>query len=193
RQGRALPDFLRARELLELLVERYPRQAAPRAWLAKWFAVGAAQGWSGAAQLSVQWAVASVSQALQADPANALAWAIKGLLHGYVEKDFAQARRCLERALQSNPSEPLAWLYLGSLHGWLGEGAEATRCAEKALQLSPLDPMRYYFDSLAAGAMLGAGRYAPAIAHAQRSIEENRAHVATYKVLTMAQMLSGHE
>lgn len=184
-------DFARSREMLEHLSERHPRHATPKAWLAKWYAVCAAQGWSANAESDAVVARSIVGRALASEPGNALAWTIKGLLHGYVDKNFDDAESAYLEALRNNPNEPLAWLFLGSLNGWRGNGPVARDAAERALRLSPLDPLRYYFDSLAAAAMLGAHDYARAIELAERSLRSNRAHLATFKVLVLAQTLAG--
>jgi tetratricopeptide (TPR) repeat protein len=184
-------DFDRAKQLLEHLSDRHPRHATPRAWLAKWYAVGAAQGWHPDQAQSVAQARQEVRRALDCEPANALAWAIKGLLAGYIDANFSAAEASYREALANNPSESLAWLYLATLQGWRGEGIDAAASAEQALRLSPLDPMKYYFDSLAGAAMLGAGRYELAIELSQRSLRSNRSHLSTLRVLGMAQALSG--
>ncbi len=189
RQSRS--DFSRARSLLDHLNERHSRHATPRAWLAKWYAISAAQGWTADAHRGVVEARRQVDTALEFEPANGLAWAIKGLLHGYVDVDFAAAESAYREALGCNPNESLAWLYLATLQGWRGNAAPAVEAAEQALRLSPLDPMKYYFDSLAGAAMLGAGEYTRAIELSQRSIRSNRAHLSTFRVLAMAQALSG--
>ena len=189
RQTRA--DFARAKELLEHLSERHPRHAAPRAWLAKWYAVGAAQGWHPDQAASAKLARQEVRRALDSEPANALAWAIKGLLAGYIDADFAAAEAAYQEALRHNPSESLAWLYLATLQGWRGEAANAVVSTEQAMRLSPLDPLKYYFDSLAGAAMLGVQRYSQAIELSQRSLRNNRSHLSTLRVLAMAQSLSG--
>jgi TolB-like protein len=186
-------EFDRARTLLEHLVERHPRHAAPRAWLAKWFALAAAQGWRRDASTATAEARRHVESALSCEPSSAMAWAVKGLLQGYVDADFSGAQDAQLEALRHNPNESLAWLYLGTLHGWRGERDAAIEAADQALALSPLDPLRYYFDSLAGAAMLGARRYDRAVELSQRSIRSNRAHLSTYRVLTMAQALSGDE
>jgi len=184
-------DFGRAKELLEHLSERHPRHAAPRAWLAKWYAIGAAQGWHADQAASVGAARQEVRRALESEPTNALAWAVKGLLAGYVDADFGAAEAAYQEALRHNPSESLAWLYLATLQGWRGEAVNAVTSAEQALRLSPLDPLKYYFDSLAGAAMLGAHRYERAIELSQRSLRSNRSHLSTLRVLAMAQGLSG--
>jgi class 3 adenylate cyclase/TolB-like protein len=189
RQSQA--DFGRARKLLETLVDRHPRSAVAKAWLAKWFAVAAAQSWSASPQADALQARTTVQRALDDEPGNALAWSIRALLLGYVDRDFPAALDACEQALAHNPNEPLAWLYRAVVAGWRGDAAIAVPSAEAALGLSPLDPMKYYFDSLAAGALLGAGAPARAAELAQRSLRHNAMHVATYKVLAIAQVLSG--
>jgi adenylate cyclase len=184
-------DFDRARQLLEQLSERHPRNAVPRAWLAKWYAVGAAQGWHVDQSHSAEQARQEVRRALESEPAHALAWAMKGLLAGYIDADFDAADEAYQEALRNNPSESLAWLFLATLQGWRGEAANAIASAEQALKLSPLDPLKYYFDSLAGAAMLGAHRYERAVELSQRSLRSNRSHLSTLRVLAMAQALSG--
>lgn len=189
RQSRG--DFDRARSLLEHLGERHARSATPKAWLAKWYALAAAQGWTSDARADALSARQQVDRALSAEPAHALAWAIKGLLHGYVDADFEAAGAAFARSIENNPNESLAWLFLSTLHGWRGEALQASEAAERALRLSPLDPMKYYFDSLAGASMLGAHRYDRAVELSQRSIRSNRAHLSSFRVLAMAQMLAG--
>jgi class 3 adenylate cyclase/TolB-like protein len=189
RQSR--PDFERARELLEHLEDRHPRHATPKAWIAKCFAISAAQGWVEDPMRGAQAAHRHVEMALSCEPHNSLAWAIRGLLHGYVDVDFDAAEADCREALAHNPNESLAWLYLATLHGWRGRRAEAVDATRQALRLSPLDPMKYYFDSLAGAAMLGAHEYERAIEFSRRSIRSNRAHLSTFRVLALAQALSG--
>lgn len=189
RQSRA--DFDRARQLLEHLCDRHARSAQPRVWLAMWYALGAAQGWRGAPGTDTAAARQQVERALLADSVNALAWSIKGLLEGYVNNDFDAAATSLTQALHNNPNESLAWLYLSTLMAWRGQAAQAQDAADRALLLSPLDPLKYYYDSLAGAAMLGARNYPRAVELSQRSIRSNRAHLSTFRVLAAAQLLAG--
>lgn len=184
-------DFDRAKTLLDHLSERHARHAAPKAWLAKWYAVGVAQGWLADPLAGANHARHQVELALNCEPANSLAWAIKGLLHGYVDADFSAAESAYGEALRNNPNESLAWLFLATLQGWQGKAAEAVTAADQAMRLSPLDPLRYYFDSLAGAAMLGARQYDRAVELSRRSIRDNRSHLSTFRVLAIAQALSG--
>lgn len=185
-------DFERARELLQHLKERHPRNAMPRAWLGKWHMLRVAQGWAEDPLKDSQTAMIEAKRALEIDPENSLCLTVKGVIHGYLQKDFSAASDCYSQALSSNPSDPLARLQKAALAGWRGDAAEAVESAREAMRLSPLDPHLYFLHSLVAGAFLGAGDYAQAIHHAERSIRANRMHVATHKVLTMAHGMAGN-
>jgi adenylate cyclase len=188
----SLQDFDRARQMFEYLIERHPAYAAPRAWMGKWYALRAAQGWTSDPIADARTALSQVQRALDRDSQNSLALTVKGLLHGYVEKDFDQAQEAYLQALDANPNEPLAWLYTSTLNAWRGNGVTAVTAAEKALSLSPLDPIKYYFESLAATAMMAAGKYTRSIELAKSSLAANKAHTSTYKTLTISQALSGN-
>ena len=185
-------DFNHAKAMLEHLVVRHPQYVAPRAWLAKWYSLSVAQGWSADPRRDTDAALGTIHGALDIDSKHALALTIKALVHGYVEKKFDLAHQSYADALASNPNEPLAWIGTATLHSWQGNSAAAVDAAQRALALSPMDPMKYYFDSLAAFAMLSAGRYEESVALASRSLRMNRALSSTYKTLAMAQCLGGN-
>jgi adenylate cyclase len=184
-------DFSQARIMLEHLIERHPRNPSPRAWMAKWHSLAIAQHWTLDAHVEAKLGQVWISSALDIDPSNALALTIKGLLHGYVAKEFDLAAECYSAALRSNPSEPLAWIGTATVDAWKGEGAKAVLAAERALGLSPLDPMRYYFESLSSLAMLSARKYDKAIELATKSMFVNAGLTSTRKVLAIAQVLNG--
>ena len=184
-------DFDRARQMLEFLVERHPRLPAAHSWLGKWYALKAAQGWSRDQVHDASLATAHVNRALAIDDTDALAWTIDGLIRGYIRKDLDGAASAYRKALEANPNESLAWLYTSTLHAWRDKGEEAGLAADRAVSLSPLDPLRYYFDSLSATAYAVAGDHARAIESANRSLRANLAHASTYRILAIAQALSG--
>jgi adenylate cyclase len=185
-------DFVRSRLMLEHLIARHPRYAVPRAWLSRWYNFAIGQGWSEDPVRDRQIALRTIEDALGMDSSNALAWTIKGLILGYIEKQFDVARESYLAALQANPNEPLAWLGQSTLNAWTGRGEEAISSALTALSLSPFDPMKYYFDSMTSVAMLAARRYDKAIEFASHSLRMNRAFSSTYKTLAEAQFLSGN-
>lgn len=184
-------EFERSRRLLGHLIERFPRSATAYAWLAKWYVLRVAQGWSDEPMRDAEEARRQVGFALEFDGFNALALAIDGLVSGYVVKDLDAAGARYAAALRANPNESLAWLFTGTLRSWRGEGGAAAEAADHALRLSPLDPMKYFYDSLAGTAYLAGGDYRRAIDLCRRSLRANRLHTSTYRALAIAQVLSG--
>ncbi|MCD6043529.1 MAG: hypothetical protein K0R40_3132 [Burkholderiales bacterium] len=185
-------DFDRAYQMLTTLIERAPRQAIPQAWLAKWHVLRVWQGWAGDSQEDAQRAIDCTKRALDADPHCSLALAIDGFVHTNLLKQLDVALDRYELALSVNPNDSLAHLLKGTLHAFRGEGKQAMKDSQHALRLSPLDPHRYFYDSLAATAALGARRYDRAIELARRSLRANRTHASTLRALTIAQWRSGH-
>ena len=184
-------EFDRAGEALEHLAQRHRRQPQAHAWLGKWHVLRVVQGWTADRARETALAQASVQRALDADPSCSLALAFAGLIEAYLRKDTDEADRHYVAAIASNPNESLAWLFRSTLHSYRDEGALAAAAAEHALRLSPLDPLRYFFDSLAATAVLSSGDYPRAIELARRSLKANRTHTSTYRALAIAQALHG--
>lgn len=183
--------FEHAGQLLAHLTERHPRHAQPAAWRAKWHVIGVAQGWSGQPAEEAARALQLSDTALALEPASALAWSIRANARAYIRHDHDAALADCLRAISVHPSEPLAWLYLGVISGWRGDAARAREGAAQALSLSPQDPMGYYFDVLAAAALLGAGDDAESVRLARRSLRANREHLPTHKVLAIGLALNG--
>ncbi|MES2958826.1 MAG: adenylate/guanylate cyclase domain-containing protein [Pseudomonadota bacterium] len=187
----ALDDFNRARVVLDALIDREPRHGAGYTWLAKWHLLRMIRGLATVPQREREEARRRADQAIERDADSGSAWSLRGLVQAFNEHDLVKAEASYAQALDCNPSESLAWLYMATLRSWQGRGPEAAVAAQRALALSPLDPMRYYFESLAAAAMLADARYAEAITLAQSSLRVHRGHTPTYRVMTIAQMLSG--
>jgi adenylate cyclase len=187
-------DFNRARDMLQALAERAPRQAIPWAWLAKWHVLRVQQGWSNDTKSERQFALDCARRALDADPRCSLALACAGFVYTNLLKQLDVANERYELALKVNPNDSLAWLLKGTLHAFKGEGKLAVDASRRALRLSPLDPHRYFYDSLAATAALSAGQYKRAIELAHRSLRANRTHTSTFRALAISQWQFGqHE
>jgi tetratricopeptide (TPR) repeat protein len=178
--------FERAQQMLQVLIDRTPRLAAPYAWLAKWHVLRVTQGWSDDAPTDAAAALANTKRALDRDPTFSLAMTVEGQVNTYILKRLDVAEQLYARALQANPNEALAWLLKGTLHAFRDEGKEAVRLTRHALKLSPLDPLKYYFDSLAATAALSAGQYPRALHLAEHSYRLNRTHASTMRAMITA-------
>lgn len=188
----AAPDrFRRVRPMLEHLIERHGRHPVPRAWLSRWHVLRVVRGLSVADAADIRQALDQTRRALDMDPDCSLAMTVEGFIHCHMLKDPEAAAARYERALQANPNESLAWLFTGVAHAFRDEAASAVAAADKALCLSPLDPLLDYYQSLCATALLPSGDYDRAIALAQASLRANRMHTSTWRVLAIAQALSG--
>jgi class 3 adenylate cyclase/TolB-like protein/tetratricopeptide (TPR) repeat protein len=186
-------DFLRAREMLQVLVQRMPRHAVPHAWLAKWHVLRVWQSWSDDPEADRREALACGQRALDCDSHCSLALAIDGFVHTNLFKRLDIGQQRYELALQVNPNDALAWALSGALHAFKGEGRLAVKHAHHALRLSPLDPQRWFHESMAASAELAAEHYERAVALAQRSLKANRMHASTLRVLVVASWLAGRQ
>jgi adenylate cyclase len=187
-------DFDRARDMLQALIDRAPRQAVPHAWLAKWHVLRVQQGWTDDPRAEARLALDCTRRSLDADPTGSLALTIDGLVHTNLLKQLDVAEERYDAALRSNPNDSLAWLLKGTMHAFRGEGKLAVEGTRRALRLSPLDPLRYYYDSLAATAALSAGQYERAIELAERSLRANRTHTSTLRAMAISQwQLGRHE
>jgi adenylate cyclase len=186
----SVTDFKYVAQILRALIERHPRLALPRAWLAKWHALCVTRGIAEASQRSTQEALYETGRALDADPECSLALAVEGMIYCQLRKDLDTAHERYERALKANPNDSMAWLYSGVLHSFRNDKGPAKLAGERALSLTPLDPMLYFYQSLAASAILPSGNYARVIELAQSSIRANKRHSSTYRVLAIAQVLN---
>jgi adenylate cyclase len=184
-------EFERAREMLSYLIDRHPKQAAPKAWLALWHVMRVGQGWSKDAGADATQARALVSAALDIDASNSLSLAVDGLTCAYVNKDFVTAAQRYDAALKANPNESLAWLYRSALLAYHEQGKEAVDAALHAQSLSPIDPIKYYYDNFTSTAMLSAGNLRGTIDYGLRSLRANRMHGPTIRVLAIAYSLAG--
>jgi tetratricopeptide (TPR) repeat protein len=184
-------EFLRTRNILDELINRHGRIAAPRAWLGNWYILRLTRGWSEDCAREGAEALSTTHAALDRDPSNALALATEGFVYCHLLKDLDTARKRCDEAVKANPSHALGWLYRGTVNAFKGEGDAAVEATRRAIELSPLDPQRYYFESLGATAELSAHQYANAERLARASLSLNRMHPSTWRVLTIALVSQG--
>jgi TolB-like protein/predicted Zn-dependent protease len=184
-------EFLQTRKLLEELINRHSRIAAPRAWLGNWFILRVTRGWSEDPIREAAEALSATHAALDRDPSDALALATEGFVYCHLLRDLDTARQRCDEAVDANPSHALGWLYRGTVNAFKGEGDAAVDATRRAMELSPLDPQRYYFESLAATAQLSAHQYVDAEKLARSSLALNRMHPSTWRVLTIALVCQG--
>jgi class 3 adenylate cyclase/TolB-like protein/Tfp pilus assembly protein PilF len=184
-------DFARAGAMLNYLVERHPQATTPRAWLGKWHVLRVAQGWSPNPAEDAHLARRVIGRALEIDPEHSLALAVDGLVCAYITKELDAAGRRYDAALAANPNEGLALLFQSAWHAYHDRGGDAVRCALQAQKRSPLDPLKYFYDNFTCTAMLSADDYEGAVRYGLRSLQANRGHGPTLRMLAIAQSLAG--
>jgi adenylate cyclase len=179
-------EFLQTRKILDELIDRHGRIAAPRAWLGNWYILQVTRGWSQDRHREAVEALNTTHAALDRDPTDALALATEGFVYCHLLKDLETARKRCNEAVDANASHALGWLYLGTVNAFMGEGKAAVEATRRAIELSPLDPQRYYFESLGATAELAADQYENAERLARSSLLHHRMHSSTWRALTIS-------
>ena len=184
-------EFLQTRKILDELIDRHNRIAAPRAWLGNWYILQVTRGWSQDRKREAIEALSTTHAALDRDPSDALALATEGFVYCHLLKDLETARKRCNEAVNANPSHALGWLYLGTVDAFMGDGKAAVDATRRAMELSPLDPQRYYFESLGATAELSAHQYENAERLARSSLVHHRMHPSTWRALTISLVAQG--
>jgi adenylate cyclase len=184
-------SFERGREVLEHLLERFPRAAVPRAWLAKWYVLRVSRGFVQDMQSESARALDHTHRALDNSPDCSLALAVEGFVHCHMLRDLDTADERLDEALALNPNDSLAWIFKCATLTFRGAGKEALQAGQRAVALSPIDPMKHYYDGLMSSAAVAGNELQLATELAQRSLRMNRDHLPTLRALTIAQVESG--
>lgn len=186
-------ELLRSEAMLQAVIERHRRAAAPKAWLAKWHVLTAVQGVSQDPAGSHVRAVECADRALNAEEGSGLALAVKGHALCHLGRSLAESLTTLDAAVEANPNEASAWLYRSVWHHMWGTPEVALNDARIAIELSPLDPQRAHFDLILGNAYLASGDLAHAIETLDSSVKRNRCHLPALRALLTAQYEAGLE
>lgn len=179
-------DFHRSRDALEHLLERQPRMHSARPWLAKWFLLRHTRAIASTTPADTGRALAETSRALDSQPEDAFALAMRGFVYFHLVRDNDNARLALEQAVGLNPNEPLANSFLAAVIGVHGHFERSWELASNALALSPFDPLRAYMRMIASSCAFTSGRYDLSAQLAQESIRESATHVSAWRTLVIA-------
>ncbi len=189
---RSSPQILdRSYEILNHLIDRHPKLAQPKAWLAKWYVLRSVYGGTSEPQREGGRALSLTQRAIDLDPGDSMSLAMQGHVYTHLLDNPDLAKERLEHAITVNPSDSLAWLYKSVVQAMWGDSGDAVTSAARALALSPIDPSLYYYHALHASALLADGQATEALAAAQESLRLNQLHLPTYRVLLTAQVMAG--
>jgi class 3 adenylate cyclase/tetratricopeptide (TPR) repeat protein len=190
----ARPEFERARELLEHLCERHPRQAAPQAQLSLWHTLQVLQGWTGDPAGTCQQALGAAQRAVDNDPDSPDALVALGVAKVFTERDFGAAERLYLRALAADPHHASAWARLSECQSVARQFEMAMTSAQRAIDRSPLDPQRYIFEAYAARSAYQMRDFVAAAGHAAASVRRHALHAPSHRLLVASLWMQGeHE
>ena len=153
-------NFERGRELLEHLLERYPRAATSSSVAGQVVCLRVSRGFVQDMRSESARALDHTHRALDNSPDCSLALAVEGFVHCHMLRDLDTADQKLDQALALNPNDSLAWIFKCATLTFRGSGREALQAGRRAIALSPIDPMKHYYDGLMSSAAVAANRTA---------------------------------
>jgi len=131
---------------------------------------------------------AAVARAIELAPGEALGYVLQGHILMDHDKDFAGAKRELDRAMQLDDHESLVWHHLAMWYGQLGRVEEAFAAIRRARELEPTRPIYTANYSLL---LYETRRYDEAIEMAKQLVERNARFDQARSVLARALLATG--
>ncbi len=183
--------MLAGRALLDAAIAAAPDDAMAQGYLSWWYMVWSAQGWSVDAAADARAAEAAAEAALNADPQDALALCIRGVLLGFLRQDAAAGMRLVDEAVALRPSLALAWSFGALLRSWVGEGEAAAIWAERGVRLAPLDPLAFFHEHVLGQAHYVAGDFEASIRWSRASLARQPKHLPSLRALIAAKVAAG--
>jgi len=131
---------------------------------------------------------AAAARAIELAPDAAIAYVLQAQILLDHDKDFAGAKRELDRAMQLDDHESLVWHYLAMWYGQLGRVEEAFAAIRRARELEPTRPIYTANYSLL---LYETRRYDEAIGMAKQLVEHNVRFDQARSVLARALIATG--
>lgn len=186
------PDIVRAKGMLELLIQRNPDHASPLAYLAYWGIVNIVRDADfGETSTPKNLVLKTTECALNIDSQHPIALMVNGMIKSHFDRDFSGAKSLLEQAIQHSPNESSAMGRLAVTQLYTESHDNASQTATNAIQTSPFDPELYFFLSVAATAAFGDRNYGTAIEYAEKSRKLFPNHASNLRTLIGSYTASG--
>jgi TolB-like protein len=160
-------------------------------YLGWWHSFRVAQGWSPDGAADAKAADDAAKRALECNPSDGFAKALRGILLGYMRQDYAAGRSLIDEAVGLMPSCALAWSWGSLMRCWTGEGAEAVAWAQRGVRLAPLDPFSFLHEYILAQALYVADDFEGAIRWCRASIVKQPQHAPTWRTLMVSLVAAG--
>jgi len=172
-----------ADRLLKSAMAMDPTRAATYNWRAFSRLINLGQQWAGdvpAAVEEIDWLTRS---AIEHDPNDAVARALRGHIDAFIFHNFDHALDCFDRCLRLNPSLAFGWAFSAVTCCYLGDTEEALRRLDRYRRLQPFDSYPFYFNTAFCLAYALSGQYEKAAAMGRRVIGDNPNYFAVYRPL----------
>jgi len=181
-----LASVLRSYKYLEHIIEKFGASSMPYAWLAQWYVLFLAQGWSTDIEADRNSARLMVLRALEADPDCSFSQIMDGVVSYQLERNYDRARITFNDVLAFDDNNALAWFWKGTMLAFEGSGVEAVAYTRRGRFLTPLDPGGYLYTTLSAAAHLANRDYDNALDLAEYSLTLNRHHASALRAKIIA-------
>lgn len=176
--------FSKADALFDRAIELDPDFAAVYTWRILWEVFCIGQGWADDPRAEVMRANRMADEALQRDPDDSVALAIRGHFESFINHNFDQAEVLLERSVSINPYSAFAWVLKALTLSYVGQPKEALSVLRRVEDLCPVEPQFQFFFNLAKCVAYTLDRdYEQGAIWGRRVIAENRGFTNGYKPL----------
>ncbi|NRG16291.1 adenylate/guanylate cyclase domain-containing protein [Rhizobiales bacterium] len=150
-----------------------PDFASAYGMAARCYSMRKASGWMKDRERETAEAVRLARRAAALGRDDAVALCTAGIALAFVAGELEDGAALIDQSLALDPNLAWAWLFRGWAYVWGGNPEPALECFENATRLSPHDPHGFAMYSATSMAHFFTGRYADALAWAQKAIRVN--------------------
>lgn len=179
-------EYDEARGLLQQAMAADTGFGSTYAHAATWHMFRIGQGWSPNLEADAAEAARCADGALERDPNNAVALAIKGQMLSFTRREYAAALRLLDRAVALGPNCHMAFALRCATRNWTGDVTGALADGERAMRISPLDPFAFFAEHMLSQAHYFGGDFAAAIEWGRRAESHTPRLTSNLRTLTAA-------
>jgi len=170
---RTQEGYLKSVEYLNQAIQEDPSYALAYARLADTYHLLAAQYLPETRETNRKLALENTEKALQLNPTLPLAHAVKGIVHFFLDFDYAPAEASLKKAIELNPNYTTALQYYSELLSVTGRDEKARYHLDRAIYL---DPLSFIIRHVSAKQYMGVGAYEEALKEIEHSMELSPDH-----------------
>ena len=131
--------FIEAKELLNKAEKIDPDFAAIYTWQVYWSIFWIGQGWGDNPKYKASIAIEIAEKAIEKDPKDALAYAVKAHFLSFIYKQFTYAKNNLRKARKLNPHLGYVWIMSSITATYVGETKKAIEYLDTFAKLGPIE------------------------------------------------------